>query len=220
MVGFRPNRTVSIAFRLSVQSPHGARARKPCEPAGLHCLSAFCPVTARKRARIARARPSCLHCLSAFCPVTARLARLCWLRFLRVSIAFRLSVQSPLLGIPPWILGQRYCLHCLSAFCPVTAEPDFAAWVAAHPSPLPFGFLSSHRLMLQAECESDGRSSPLPFGFLSSHRGSILPSAVGLRTGVSIAFRLSVQSPHYFLGKGADHTVVSIAFRLSVQSPH
>jgi|GEM_PF-864574 len=194
-LGFWGSAIVSIAFRLSVQSPPSLTSRHGSLPIRLHCLSAFCPVTALCSKLNASRMAVRLHCLSAFCPVTAAAysrqlsdceresplpfgflsshriiswARARTIRSSPLPFGFLSSHRtSPSVADR---LPTPTGLHCLSAFCPVTALPRGNDCVARAESPLPFGFLSSHRQTAPPNMVHTGIVSPLPFGFLSSHR--------------------------------------------------
>ena len=109
---------------------------------GLHCLSAFCPLSPRRRLIFS-------HVTSTWSPLP--------FGFLSpvTHAAVTGAVQSP------------DGLHCLSAFCPLSPAKD---WQAARSgllrSPLPFGFLSP--VTYSGLCRHLwAGESPLPFGFLS-----------------------------------------------------
>src|SRR6266700_2402237 len=133
---------VSIAFRRSPRSPHGASTRIAIQSyLGLHCLSAFTAFSTGLKASGGIFPSRCLHCPSAFTTWT--------------------PIQSYQMTKPS--------LHCLSAFSAFTTRrshrrPQF------HP-PVSVAFRRSPRSPLEAEEVYYNRviASPLAFGVLCVH---------------------------------------------------
>jgi len=171
--------TVSIAFRLFVPCHRlktGKRHVLAC--CGLHCLSAFCPLSPIP-VYVGTYGQVSLHCLSAFCPLSP--SHHFDLITIRQNCLHCLSAFCPLspTNEKPRTRNNAQSLHCLSAFCPLSPlEWSDAVNPAPTVSPLPFGFLSPVTIRLLLQARGIRLLSPLPFGFLSPVTGQRIEPAL------------------------------------------